>query len=274
MIEKQNAMMSGMNQLGKRLFSSVFFVSISLLAIFGPHWFFMLCVLALTGLALFEFYQLAELKGVPIAKEIGVACGLLMPFAMRLSLDGLFLILACLLIFTVYFKPGKREHGLVGVGLTFFGLVYVSWFFSHAVAIRELDQGSYWLLYTALLVKGGDAGAYFVGKKYGRTKLIEPVSPNKSVEGAWGGFATTIVLSLLSFLYLPDVSFLNRLFLGACVAVIAQLSDLAESLIKRDVHVKDSGKVPGLGGFLDVLDSLLLTLPFVYYYLTRILALR
>ena len=267
-------MAQGMSQLGKRLFSSVFFISASIFAIFGPGWFFMTCMLILAGMAQLEFYGLVARKGIPVAKEIGVGAGLLLPFAVLLSLDGLFLVLTCLILFMAYFKPDRREHGLLGVGLTFFGVIYVSWFFSHAVAIRELAQGSRWLFYTALLVKAGDAGAYFVGKKFGRTKLIEHISPNKSVEGAWGGFVTTVVLSLLSFFYLPDVSFWHRLFLGICIAVIAQLSDLAESLIKRDVNVKDSGEVPGLGGFLDVLDSLLLTIPFVYYYLTQIMALR
>ncbi|MDD5671236.1 MAG: phosphatidate cytidylyltransferase, partial [Candidatus Omnitrophica bacterium] len=115
------------------------------------------------------------------------------------------------------------------------------------------------------------AGAYFVGKNYGKIKLIEHISPNKSVEGAVGGFLTTVALSLLSFIYLPHVPFVHLLVLGILTGLLAQLGDLAESVMKRDAGVKDSGAVPGLGGILDILDSLILTIPFIYYYITIVL---
>jgi len=126
----------------------------------------------------------------------------------------------------------------------------------------------FWVLYLVLLIKTGDAGAYFIGTKFGKTKLFESVSPNKSWEGAWGGFVTTVLLSLISSVYLRDVSFLHLLILGTVLGVIAQLGDLIESLMKRNVGVKDSGEVPGLGGILDVLDSLIFTTPFLYFYIT------
>ncbi len=98
-------------------------------------------------------------------------------------------------------------------------------------------------------------------------KLIEHISPNKSVEGAAGGLLTTLVLSLLSKSYLGFIPLGHLFIMGILVGVISQVGDLAESLLKREVGVKDSGQLPGLGGVLDILDSVIFTVPFVYYYI-------
>lgn len=263
-----------MSQLSKRLISSAVLVSVSVYAMWGPLWFFFLASEFLIFCALREYYRLAATAGAPIESKVGIAAGLLAPVALYYSVNLVFMVLAMMIIFLSYFRPERREHGLLGVALTFFGVFYVAWFFSHIILIRALENGSVWVFYVVLLVKGGDAGAYFVGKKFGKTRLIEYISPNKSVEGAIAGFLTTLLLSFVSSLYLPPVHGMHLLMLGLVIGVLAPLADLAESLIKRNAQIKDSGDVPGLGGILDVLDSLLLTVPFVHFYLVSIMGLR
>lgn len=260
-----------MTQLGKRLVSSAFLVSIACLTIFyAPIAIFILVVEILVLIALFEFYSLAEKKKIQINRILGLVLGAFIPLAVYYQSGALMLVVSCLALFVYNFRKNLLHQALIGTAVTFLGLVYIAWFFSHLIDLRVLPYGPQWIFYIALIVKGGDAGAYFVGKKYGKVKLIEHVSPNKSVEGALGGFATTIVLSLLSKSFIPGVELYHFLFLGIIVGVISQLGDLAESLLKRDAGVKDSGALPGLGGILDVLDSLLLTIPFVYYYVANL----
>ena len=136
---------------------------------------------------------------------------------------------------------------MISTAVTLFGIVYACWFFLHLLKIKTLPHGEFWIFYTILVVKGGDAGAYFVGRKFGKAKLIEHISPNKSIEGAVGGFLTTLILSLCAKIYLPHVPLSHLLVLGIVAGVLSQLGDLAESLIKRDVGVKESGRIPGLG---------------------------
>lgn len=263
-----------MSQLGKRLLSSAVLITVAVFAMWGPLWFFFVVAELLIFGGLREYYRLAARTGVWTDSVIGIGAGLLMPFALYFSVDLIFTVLALLLIFLSYFRPERRDQALQGIPLTFFGLIYVSWFFSHIILIRHLERGPSWIFYVVLLVKGGDAAAYFFGKKFGRTKLIEHISPNKSVEGAVGGFIATFAFSLLSRAYLPGTSWVHLAVLGVLIGVLAPLSDLAESLLKRNVQVKDSGEVPGLGGILDVLDSLLLTIPVVYFYLAHVIGLR
>jgi len=143
----------------------------------------------------------------------------------------------------------------------------VGWFFSFITKIRAFPDGQLWVFYLIFILKMGDAAAYFVGKKFGAHKYIVHISPNKSVEGALAGFAMTVAMSLLSKIYLKEVPFWHFLSIGILMGILGQLGDLAESLLKRDTGVKDSGSIPGLGGMLDVIDSLLLAIPVLYYYL-------
>ena len=260
-----------MSALKKRLITSAFFIAVTLYAIFfSPEWIFLLVIEVFALLGFYEYLTLCAKKGAAISRVPGLVLGGLLPLSVYYSSESLVLAAGTLGLLMMHFHPRSRNQALVGTALTVFGMIYVIWFFSHLIKIRNLEHGPFWVFFAILLPKGGDAGAYFVGKNYGRTKLIEHISPNKSVEGALAGFVTTVALSLLSKLYLPHVAIQHLLLLGVGVGILSQLGDLAESVIKRDVGVKDSGGVPGLGGILDVLDSLLLTVPFVYYYITQI----
>ena len=254
--------------LKKRLAVSAVFITITLLTIFqAPFWFFFLVVQVFSLLGLNEFLGLVQKKNIPVNRSMGLILGALLAFFIPSGHEFVILALACLVLFVMHFDARTQDQALEATALTVFGLVYVSLFFGYLLKMRGMANGAAWTFFAVLVTKGGDAGAYFTGKKYGRTKLIEHISPNKSVEGAIGGFLTTLGLSVLSKLYLHHVPFVHLGLLGCLVGVFSQFGDLAESLIKRNAGVKDSGEVPGLGGILDVLDSLLLTIPFIYYYI-------
>ena len=123
------------------------------------------------------------------------------------------------------------------------------------------------LAYLILVTKSGDIGTYFIGKRLGKHSLIPRISPKKTVEGALGGLLFSVVVSLASIGFLPVFSLLHLFVMGLILGVLAQIGDLSESLIKRDCGAKDSGRtLPGLGGVLDITDSILFTAPIFYFY--------
>lgn len=261
-----------MTTLQKRLAISAVLVSIAVFTIFhAPYWFFILVTEILVLLGAYEFFALARKKGIAINLGAGLTFTAIIPLAMYWNLDGLALVLACLVLFVASFRKEYLHQALTSTAVTIFGLVYIAWFFSHLIPLRLLPNGAGWVFYTALIVKGGDAGAYFVGRKIGKTKLIEHVSPNKSVEGAVAGLVTTVILSFVSMTFLPGVAWYHFLILGVIGGIVSQLGDLGESLLKRDAGIKDSGQIPGLGGVFDVLDSLLIASPVIFYYVAAVI---
>jgi len=258
-------------QLKKRLIWSALFIGVAMYAIFGaPKWVFLLAVEAFVLLGLWEYFNLAERKGFFINRHLGLFFGSLLPIQFYASGETIVLIVALLSLCVFNFKRNLREQALISTALTFFGLMYVAWSFSFLGRIRYLWHGSSWIFYCLLTIKLGDAAAYFIGKRFGKHKYAGSISPNKSVEGAVAGFVTTLAASLLSRFYLPSVSVWDLLVLGVVLGIIGQIGDLIESLLKRDTGLKDSGTIPGLGGILDMIDSLLPAIPIVYYYLTAV----
>lgn len=261
--------MTASGSLTKRLIFSAIFISVATYTIFFARpWLFFLVIETFVLSGLNEFLTLAEKKGIVINRFLGLFFGALFPLCYYFPAESIVFVIGCLSLFIFNFHRRFRDHALVSTSVTTFGLVYVAWFFSFLMKIRYLPNGAKWVFYTILIVKLGDAAAYFMGRAFGRMKLVEHISPSKSVEGALAGFLATVLASLVSKIYLPHAATTHLLVLGIAVGLLAGLGDLAESLIKRDVGVKDSGNLPGLGGVLDVLDSLLLSIPFVYYYLT------
>ena len=182
------------NQLAKRLLVSAVIVATALYSIFlAPPWFFFLVVEAFVLLGLDEFLTLAEKKGIVINRGLGLFFGALLPLSYYFPAESLIFVTACLTLFIFNFHRRLRDQALVSTAVTTFGLVYVAWFFSFLMKIRYLPNGAKWAFYTILIVKLGDAAAYFVGKAFGRMKLVEHISPSKSVEGALAGFFTTVL---------------------------------------------------------------------------------
>ena len=153
------------------------------------------------------------------------------------------------------------------IGWLCLGLFYLPMLFGYLVLLRQHPYGREWIFLTLLVIMGCDTFAYFVGSNFGKRKLYPAVSPNKSVEGGIGGVLGSILAVFICRVsFLPAIGILDAVGIGLLLGVVGQLGDLFESLLKRACGVKDSGQmIPGHGGLLDRLDSLLFAFPFVYY---------
>jgi phosphatidate cytidylyltransferase len=192
-------------------------------------------------------------------------------FELTKSWELLFIVLALLFLILMQFKRRQNTGAIVDISTTLFGILYVSWFFSFLIKIRYLPGGLGLLALVLLTTKLGDIGAYFVGSSVGRTPLLPRISPKKTVEGAIAGLAFSVLGALISKPFLK-FSYMHLVFLGIFLGLLGQLGDLSESLIKRDCQVKDSGNIlPGMGGVLDEIDSILFTAPVFYLYISAIL---
>jgi len=164
----------------------------------------------------------------------------------------------------------KKEGAFLGWAWTIAGILYIGWLLSHLVALRGLEDGRNWVFLALLATFGSDTAAYFTGRALGRHKLAPSISPGKTWEGTIAGFLGAIIISLLftipSPLSLP-LGYWSAIILGLLISVFGQLGDLVESLLKRNMGVKDSGKLlPGHGGALDRIDSVVFASVVVYYY--------
>jgi len=254
-------------------------------------------VVVLTLIGISEFYHLIEAKGAEPLRGVGMLAAVALPVITYLGSDyAATVLMSFLLLGLMVAQLGKAQIGeaLASISGTFFGVFYVGWLLSHAVALRAFhdvvqgrwgpdavvgmdpDVGAFYLLFTVSVVVGGDAGAYFVGRKYGRRKLAPAVSPGKTVEGAVGAIGAGLLIGLIwkaGFdAFWPELS--AQLGWFACVAFalllagVGIIGDLVESLLKRDAQVKDTGTLlPGTGGILDRIDSNLLAIPVMYYLL-------
>ncbi len=261
--------------LAKRIFSSVILIGISVLALMINKAFALVVTLLIFG-GLYEFFRMAEKKGFYLYKYMGMLVGISIPISIYFKFEltknwELFLIFIALIsLILLLFRRQENSGVVIGISTTLFGIFYVAWFFSFLIKIRLMPNGLGLVAVLLLITKSGDIGAYLVGSKWGKTALISSISPKKSVEGAVGGLAFSILASLAGGIFLP-FSRLHLLIIGLFLGILAQLGDLSESLIKRDCQVKDSGGIfPGMGGVLDLIDSIIFTAPAFYFYLTVI----
>ena len=263
--------------LKKRIITSLLMVTLAgLITFYFPNWAFSLLVSALIGIALVEFFNLVEAKNIFVYKYFGIMTGMLVPVIIYFQMGGegyftlepFFIVIACLFIFVLQFIRRDSSQALASIAVTLFGLLYIAWFFSFFVKIKFLPGGALLTAFVITVTKMGDVGAYVIGRTLGKHNLISRISPKKTVEGTIGGLLFSIATALISKIYLPSFSFGHLLTLGILLGILGQVGDLAESLLKRDCAVKDSGtNLGGFGGMLDVLDSLLFTTPIFYFYI-------
>ncbi len=205
---------------------------------------------------------------------IGAAGVILLLAAADNGLDWWTRALALLVIlpFLPIILRGETETGLRDWLWTLGGLMYVGFLGSHLILLRDAPNGGDWVLLVLLAIFATDTSAYFVGRLLGRTKIAPSISPGKTLEGSLAGFAAGLATVLVLNWALDAGAGVEIIPLALLIPAVAQLGDLAESLIKRGAGVKDASHViPGHGGFLDRLDSVLFTVPLVYYFLTWII---
>jgi phosphatidate cytidylyltransferase len=163
-----------------------------------------------------------------------------------------------------------RGQGLdmTHAGQVILGVLYIPLLMAHFIMIRRSQSGILWIFFILVLAFAGDIAAYYIGRRFGKRKLLPEVSPGKTVEGIFGLVAGSIVGCLLFKLFMfPMLPVAHAVALGMVGSVLGQLGDLSESALKRAAGVKDSGTMlPGHGGILDRLDCLMFITPFVYYY--------
>ncbi|MGM0439850.1 MAG: phosphatidate cytidylyltransferase [Chlamydiota bacterium] len=233
------------------------------------------------GEAAWEYYRLGMSKGFNPLIRIGTASTIIYIIASFGETIGwlpsgtsvLFIIAGLMVALMVHLKLPLKEEPLVNIALTALGIVYVGIPLALIVKIlfaADPSQGRLWLIYLLVVTKIADTAAYFCGKRLGKRLLAGKISPAKTLEGFIGGvMVATFVASLAPFIGL-QISVAQAGILGLVLAIVGQFGDLAESLLKRDAKVKDSNSIPGLGGVLDMLDSLLFTAPVVYGFITLV----
>jgi len=283
----------------RRLFSSVILWTIVLLAIFSKNqlvsnYFFLLIMFLLAGSGLAEFYDLARKIGLPCYKGWGIFGGLLLMTATFLYLSGViatnvapaeandfettFLIIFVLGLCVRQFVSKRNPEAITAIATTLFGLMYVPWLLNFIQKINFYPEinGKFYVLHFILVTKFSDLGAYVTGSLFGKHKMIPRISPGKT----WEGFAGAIVISTLFSIgfarlaqaQVPELTVLHATILGIILSSTAVIGDLIESLFKREAGVKDSGKLfPGIGGILDLMDSLLFNAPLMYLYLRHVI---
>ncbi len=247
---------------------------IVLLVVLGPPWLLIGAAGAIV-VAMAEFYRMAERAGYRPVWEAGMAAGIMFALEAAWPQPWQGTVLPALLIYTVadHLRRSRPERVLADTALTVLGAVYVGYLMSFVLRLRALPGGPAHAagpgpaLLVILAVWAADSAAYFVGVAAGRRKLLPQVSPNKSLEGALGGVAAGIVAGLIcgwAFRFaLPMAA-----AIGGLCAVSSAVGDLWESAIKREVGVKDAGRIlPGHGGFLDRFDGLLFAMPVGYFAL-------
>ncbi len=245
--------------------------------------------------ALWEYYKMLEADGIRVFTLTGMICAAALLFGgfwftraggsenskdFELLIPVLFLIV----VFTRQMFRGTLNDPLRAMSYTIFGLFYIPWLFSFVTKIIYLTprledgmtSGQYYVLYLVAVTKFSDMGAYVFGSLFGKHPFAPHISPKKTWEGFAGALFTSLLCSYWMYALMPDKLGLFRFedltLLGLVLGFAAVIGDLAESVVKRGAHTKDSSAMlPGIGGSLDLIDSILFTAPILFFYMRFVL---
>ena len=258
--------------LKKRVITALWGIPLLIVVIwFGGELGFTILVAIVGLVAAFEFYKMVAVAKVPPLTCFGLIWTLLFILSPYFNYDFLIPLLltsaVVLPLIWLLFRL-QREMAFASWAWTVAGILYVGWLLSYLVALRGLDVGMEWVFLALFTTFGSDTSAFFVGRALGKRPLAPHISPGKTWEGAIGGALGSVIVNLVLVIPLNlPLSYGQAILLGFIVSVFGQLGDLIESLLKRNMGVKESGKlVPGHGGVLDRMDSLVLAGVIVYYY--------
>lgn len=264
--------------LASRLRVAIIFIPIAVTCTVLGGYFFLALILIMLGVGALEFGRLFKIGGYQPAQWILVP-GVLLIVLARYFYEFAYsdailagLVLVAMAYHTIRCGQGCRTPAS-DFAITVSGLMYIGWLGSYLVSLRTLPNGMWWTMLAIPAIAIGDTGAYFVGRHFGKHKLAPHVSPNKTVEGLFGGIATTILGGvLLALIWGTRTDFLGwqqGLVIGAVLGVLSPLGDLGESMIKRQFGVKDSGTIfSAHGGMMDRMDSWIWGGVISYYLIT------
>ena len=282
-----------MSNLITRTITGILFVTVIIVCISWNAYSCLALFFLITVLGLWEFYTLIEKAGIKPQKILGIVIGIISflgvstNFAISIipNIDGIlmdfysrkFILISCSFILILFIIELflKSEKPFENIAYTLLGLVYISIPFSFIPPLAQLPLCAYDSIYNPQILLGyfflvwtNDTGAYIVGSKFGKHKLFERISPKKTWEGSIGGAVFSIVLAVILSNYYTQLSLMNWIVVALIVVVFGTLGDLVESMFKRSLNIKDSGSIlPGHGGILDRFDAVLLSAPFVFFYL-------
>ena len=253
----------------QRSLSAVILIPMVLWATYAGGICFFAIILVVASVAGYEFFQMMKLGGYEPSLLVGL------PLIWLLLVDARYpgwqlarpaLTGAMVLSLSWQLFKNDTTTPTVDWALTIVGALYLGWMAGHFISLRDAPQGLEWTVLMLLATWATDTGAYFIGLSLGRHKFFPRLSPKKTWEGTIGGWFCGVAGTLLVGVYI-GLGFVHSLILGALVSAFLPVGDLAVSMMKRQVGVKDtSGLIPGHGGMLDRIDSLLFAVVVVYYY--------
>jgi phosphatidate cytidylyltransferase len=280
----------------RRLGSTLVLWALMLSTVFSGYESGFFCLLAFMAIvALWEYYRMLKADGIGVFTLTGLLCAavLLVGGFLIVKSHGpqssydfelLVLVLFMLTIFARQMFRGSDNDPLRAMSYTIFGLLYIPWLFSFLTKIIYLTPrlpdgtttGQYYVLYLVAVTKFSDMGAYVFGSLFGKHPFAPHISPKKTWEGFYGAlFASLLCSYSMNALLpgkLPAFGFIDLTILGLSLGFAAVIGDLAESIVKRGAHTKDSSAIlPGIGGTLDLIDSILFTAPILFFYMRLIL---
>lgn len=270
--------------IAERVLASFIFIPCLIIIARRGGYYYLALINIMILIGLWEFYRMMEAKGLKPYRAMGILSGLALSWYVFFQ-QGVYanLLMSVIFIGIMILELARKERGLAvyHISVTLFGVFYIGWLGSHLILLRELPRlkgldyslGFSFVIVTFALTWCYDTGAYFVGMYLGRHKLFPSISPGKTVEGAIGGvFGSLVGIFVARAVIAPYLTVVESVGLAIGASVVGQLGDLCESMIKRDVKIKDSSRtIPGHGGVLDRFDSLLFTAPLIYYVLKYVI---
>ncbi len=250
-----------------------------ILAVYKGGYYNLAFCVALALLSQLEFAQLVKGKNIYAQLPTMVLFVFIIQLGLFFRLDNaaLPLVLPAVIITLIFELFRDRGSALFNVAVTVFSIVYYNLFIGFLVLIRELPRvvaieynvGGKWVTMVFLAVWVCDSMAYIVGSLIGKHQLWKRISPKKTIEGSVAGLLSTLLFtSIYHYYFLEHVGLIHALIIGLIIAVFSTMGDLFESLLKRDIQIKDSSHIiPGHGGILDRFDSMTMVLPVIYLYL-------
>lgn len=266
--------------MAKRVGTIVVLLPIVIISVWVGTWTTTILVAIFTGLAAWEYARLFKTGKYSPSTALIITGSLALVFARQLwSFPGSDAVLALLIMVFMIYHTFAYQRGVdtaaLDFGISLAGTVYLGWMMSYFISLRSLPDGFWWIALAFLASMFSDMGAFLIGSRFGKHKMMTRVSPNKSWEGYLGGVVVSILLTALiawvvHFL-IPAVTLHAGLWMGLVISILAPLGDFGESMLKRPFGIKDSSNlIPGHGGFLDRIDAFLWA-AVLGYYLTLML---
>ena len=256
-----------------RVLSAILGIPLILFVLYFKGLYLYSFVAAVSLVGLFEYYRAMSNINISTNRILGYIAVIVyyIMFLLPITFDrpGFLIVFSVMILFT--YEILTQRHNITEISITLFGIIYIPFLFSHLLFIEKLKYGNIIVWLPFLTAWFTDTCAYFVGIYMGKIKLSPRISPKKTVEGAIGGIAGSIVLSTLVGIIINsfgvDIKIIHFVITGFLCSIASELGDLAASYIKRYTGVKDFGNIiPGHGGILDRFDSILFTAPIIYYY--------